>query len=169
MNIFVARGDTFPQGIRDQGAGYGDDNHIHRFGQGGKIWIGLYAVDFINIRIDGIKPSRITEIPHATIHAGKSAYIRPGGADHGDGSGMGHDVQGGTNFRRPLLCFRFVQISVNRSDIALIENNQSVHGHHVTFRGNNQRIDVHFLYFRVLQSQTGQAHKHLHQLIPVCR
>ncbi len=60
------------------------------------------SVDVVKLRIDGIKPSPIAEISHAAEHPGKSAHIRTGGADHGDGFGMGHDVESGANFRRSL-------------------------------------------------------------------
>jgi len=102
MNIPVSRGNAFPEHIRDPGSGNREDHQICDFRQRRQVRVGFDSVNVLKPGIDGVESSPVTEISHAAEHPRKSACVRTGGADHGNGFGVRHFVERGADVRLPF-------------------------------------------------------------------
>jgi len=166
MDIFVPRGGAFPEYVRDTRGGNGDDDQVRNFRKRRQIRIGPDPVDVLKPGVDGVKPSPVAEISHAAEHPRKSVRFRTGGADHGNGFGVRHLVERGADFRLPFL-LPLAACRRARSRGGFIQNHQRVHGHDVSLRGRDQRIDIHLPDIRPLQAKPREAQQNIGQSLGI--
>jgi len=166
MNIPVSRGNAFPEHIRDPGSGNREDHQIRDFRQRRQVRVGFDSVNVLKPGIDGVESSPVTEISHAAEHPRKSACVRTGGADHGNGFGVRHLVERGADFRLPFL-LPLAACRRARSRGGFIQNHQRVHGHDVSLRGRDQRIDIHLPDIRPLQAKPREAQQNIGQSLGI--